>query len=480
MLTCLLASLLLLCSCSLERGAVNEWGEVPQRELAGLFTGQWYDYYLRGLTRAQLNSWEEAAADFREAVAGRDRDQRRARTYGMHFIDYFPHRELGIAWYRIGRYEEAQTELERSLAQIETSKAKYYLNKTRRALLQAAGNDSQPPAISLDSLPEGLVTNRHRMTIVGTASDAGYSGSVSVNNLPQFVELAEQVLAFSEEVMIKPGPNNITVTAADLMGNVAEKKITVKGDFSGPLIAFDNVAGGDQVSAERFVLRGELADAGGLAALQVNGRQTCYNRTSQAAFAVELELIKGINPISVLATDVVGNTTAVTLELAYSPATALASPVMLAAATDSILDTGQSMFFARAHGALPRIELRGIQDQQVTCFDEFLFEGSVRSGEGVHDIRINGSSIMSAAGSTGIAGTLKDLAVGLRKSVAFSRIVPLQEGRNTIRIVAVDGRDRTVTKNITVTKKTPRVKQLGSRLSLSVFPFTESDPERKL
>ncbi|MCP4715494.1 MAG: hypothetical protein GY868_10280 [Deltaproteobacteria bacterium] len=37
-----------------------------------------------------------------------------------------------------------------------------------------------------------------------------------------------------------------------------------------------------------------------------------------------------------------------------------------------------------------------------------------------------------------------------------------------------------MTKNITVTKKTPRVKQLGSRLSLSVFPFTESDPERKL
>ena len=46
------------------------------------------------------------------ALKQRQADQRYARTYGMHRSDYFPHRELGIAYYRLGRYPEAVTALE--------------------------------------------------------------------------------------------------------------------------------------------------------------------------------------------------------------------------------------------------------------------------------------------------------------------------------------------------------------------------------
>ena len=49
---------------------------------------------------------------------------------------------------------EAQKELELSLSQAETGKAKYYLNEVRRALLKQAGTDAAPPAVSLES-PEG-------------------------------------------------------------------------------------------------------------------------------------------------------------------------------------------------------------------------------------------------------------------------------------------------------------------------------------
>ncbi len=55
-------------------------------------------------TIADDRQWTQALADFSAAIDQRDGDQRMARTYGMHFIDYFPSRELGILYFENGRY----------------------------------------------------------------------------------------------------------------------------------------------------------------------------------------------------------------------------------------------------------------------------------------------------------------------------------------------------------------------------------------
>ncbi|MDX1779665.1 MAG: hypothetical protein R3339_12355, partial [Thermodesulfobacteriota bacterium] len=73
----------------------------------GLFKSEWDDYYLRGLSYGEGEYWEDAAKDFAVAIQKREYDQRRARTYGMHFIDYFPNREMGIAYYNMKRYSDA-------------------------------------------------------------------------------------------------------------------------------------------------------------------------------------------------------------------------------------------------------------------------------------------------------------------------------------------------------------------------------------
>jgi hypothetical protein len=61
------------------------------------------------LTPEQLDA---ALKDLATAIGKRDKDQRNARTYGMHFVDYFPHRELGIAYYHKGDLVKAAKELE--------------------------------------------------------------------------------------------------------------------------------------------------------------------------------------------------------------------------------------------------------------------------------------------------------------------------------------------------------------------------------
>jgi hypothetical protein len=63
-----------------------------------IWRARWWNYYKRGTSYAAGEFWTEAIADLQQAIAQRSVDQRQARTYGLHFIDYFPHRELGIVY----------------------------------------------------------------------------------------------------------------------------------------------------------------------------------------------------------------------------------------------------------------------------------------------------------------------------------------------------------------------------------------------
>ena len=267
-------------------------------QVQGLFRERWWNFYERGLSYSEGGFWQEAAADFKEALRQRDRDQRRARTYGMHFTDYFPHRDLGIAYYQLGQYQDAQKELELSLAQAETGKAKFYLNEVRRALLKQAGTQSAPPAVSL-GLSEGQVTNSFKMDVRGEVKSEAYANSVAINDEPQFVELSEKKLPFSREIKLKKGINEIKVRSTDLLGKVAEKKMAVFGDFEGPLMNVKNAADGQQVGQNKIVLNGTLADSTGVARLQVNEQVMAYNKERQLDFSFTVRLKEGANKIMI-------------------------------------------------------------------------------------------------------------------------------------------------------------------------------------
>jgi len=90
----------------------KEYGKVS----GAFFRHRWWNYYERGLSFAEGEFFPEAVSDLEEAIQQRTRDQRMARTYGMHFMDYFPHRELGIVYYETGDFEGAKRELEVSLS----------------------------------------------------------------------------------------------------------------------------------------------------------------------------------------------------------------------------------------------------------------------------------------------------------------------------------------------------------------------------
>ena len=241
-------SVLVLClaGCAVDAGKVyvkdgKEYG-VTSRQT---WRARWWDYYDRGSSYAAGEYWNEALADFQAAIRQRHDDQRQARTYGMHRSDYFPHRELGIVYYRQGHYTEVIDELTTSLSSVDTAKAKFYLNKARRSFLQQTRRDTAAPRIVFTTPPDELLTNRLNVTVAGYAEDDTYVSALMVNRQAQFVELAEPRLTFTQEVELRDGASAIDVVADDPVGQQTRARRTVHLDRHGPLLSLEQVEGED-------------------------------------------------------------------------------------------------------------------------------------------------------------------------------------------------------------------------------------------
>ncbi|MCL4704467.1 AAA family ATPase [bacterium] len=104
---------------------------------------QWSTHYLSGLEKVEVNQWQEAANEFRAAIAIKAVPKRNAVSeVGLIPFDYFPHYQLGRALFFLGDYAAAVENFERELgyAAILESKTDYNnllrLQETATALLK--------------------------------------------------------------------------------------------------------------------------------------------------------------------------------------------------------------------------------------------------------------------------------------------------------------------------------------------------------
>jgi len=114
------------------------------------FRGRWWQYYERGVSWSLGGFSREAEQDLRACLRLRGTDARRARTYGLHFVQCFAHRELGAVLFERGELDEAEREVLASLAQEPSAKAEYLLARIRA---QRAG--APPPTV--DAGAEGRI-----------------------------------------------------------------------------------------------------------------------------------------------------------------------------------------------------------------------------------------------------------------------------------------------------------------------------------
>ncbi|MDI6740943.1 MAG: CsgG/HfaB family protein [Candidatus Edwardsbacteria bacterium] len=118
--------------------------------------GKPWDYYENGQKLMEQGKWDQAVDEFRAAISLEFKDKKNLRTYGMNYIDYFPHREMAICYYNLGDMALARRELDLSLAYSSSSRAKEYLSKVGSGVAPAA------PFASGQSREEDERLNRER------------------------------------------------------------------------------------------------------------------------------------------------------------------------------------------------------------------------------------------------------------------------------------------------------------------------------
>ncbi|RKZ22072.1 hypothetical protein DRQ18_03295 [bacterium] len=139
-----------------------------------LFSQDWYRYYKLGKSKMLEGSWSLAASYFKKALALNPEDGK-THVNGKE-VDYYPHRELGVCYYLMGKYEEALKELETSMSMSPSSRAEMYLKKLEKKGYKSSTRSAPPTS----STPSGPVQIGERLKIAvlpfetkGMESDLG-------------------------------------------------------------------------------------------------------------------------------------------------------------------------------------------------------------------------------------------------------------------------------------------------------------------
>lgn len=474
--------LLGIAGCAIERGKVyvkdgKTYGVTPDLT----WRDRWWDYYQRGLSYAAGAFWPEAIADLQAALRQRQADQRDVLTYGLHFLDYFPHRELGLIYYQLGRYVEARGELEASLRSVDTAKAKFYLNKVRREELKQSGRELPVPRVHIDAPVDGLWTNQLAITVTGRAEAEAFIAAVTVHGQELFVELAASPFPFAQEVALTDGPNVVEVSAMDLLGRLGQERLTVHVDRRGPLVSLESVAVlGDargDARARRLRVTGAISDASPIRRFTLAGEVAPRPPESTGEFRQEVPLAADLAFVPFEVEDAAGNVTRGKIPLAAATSTppgnrqsrwlipdSLPWSAWASLSPDTVMadvSAAPSQAVPPSEQAAPVIRLEESLLQQPVYDDKIYLEGDVTSAHTLVAFAI--------AGEAQLPGKLSSRRASRR--LFFGQMVSLQVGDNPLRLEATDAMGQTTQREVVVRRQVQEARQLEARWRITVLPL---------
>jgi TolB-like protein/tetratricopeptide (TPR) repeat protein len=422
-------------------------------KVQGAFRHRWWNYYERGLSFAEGEFFREAIEDLRAAIQQRVKDQRMARTYGMHFIDYFPHRELGIVYYEIGNLEAAKRELEDSLRHFPSAKARFYLDRVRKILIEREGKEVMPPTLALSPEADEIWTKEDPVIISGVAEDEHYIAGITISDIPLFLEGSQKLIPFKEDLDLPQGRYTVEVVAKNLLGKVTKRRVIINVDREGPIITLDELDLDQFATGKEVRIYGSIYDEAGVSSFRINKQPIPIREGMEVPFTARFKITE--ESLEMVASDRLDNKTSAIIpleEIAFSR-----GPVMLACADQETRYDLLAGLFSSKDARPPIIRLKGWTDSQTVYLEKGYIEGSVSDESRIESLLINEIPICCHNG----------------RHVFFSYMADLKEGENTLTIQARDEAGNMAIKKITIISKIPKALQLSERLSLTVFPFEQ-------
>jgi hypothetical protein len=410
------------------------------------FRDTWYDYYECGLSYLEGDYFEQTIwamdASIRRLSENRQKDRRMARTYGMHFIDYFPHREKGIALYYLSRYEAAKNQLEMSVSQYPSEKAYIYLDKVRQKLFEKSETPAAVPElhVSVDGKRDAkgrILTNAAPITVAIRAKDERFVSRITLRNRPLFLEKSEQAVKVRERLFLDEGQHRIVVSAQNLMRRTASESVEIIADRTAPMIALTDYEPG-------ITAQGVLVDRWPGVRLLANGEQIAVSNSEETAFSLPPKLADA--GVVLEAEDMAGNRTELRI----------GEPSLAGRRSPLLAGNGVPVMFSAWDSQAPVIRItNGLQDGD-TVFRETVGIGVRISGKrAIETIRINKTRIPAPKGAV----------------VSFVHQMHLSRGANPVEISATDSDGKRETVHLMIHRSIPEAFQLKHRFGMMLSAF---------
>lgn len=437
---------------------------------SGTFRYRWWNYLERGNSFASGQFWSEAIADYQEALRQRNVDTNRARTYGMHFVRYFPNREIGIAYLNTGQLDLAIASLDKSMAQAPTAKAQFFLHDAWRAqLAQKKELDRAAPTLVLTT-PEADTMSAYRLMVRGTVEDDRFIDRLVVNGKDVSIDRAQKKLDFECPVELS-GKTDVTVEAYDLTGKKTVQTLALVQDVTGPMLSISSPRIGSSLTDAKVVMTGTVMDEGGLSMLEVAGTSFTLNGQKKHDFSVPVTLRDGRNAIEFHAIDRAGNRTEGKIPyVRVSSEDGMLSRYRLYAKAP---EEGGDILSGATNGATgkPEVDVVNLRNGQTIPYRP----PSVVANGGTYVLQVNvtGGQVISKV-------TVNDTAITPppMTSVFFTQRIPIREGDMKVTIEAADKTGATTVKELVVKAEMVKVFDEQSRLALAPLPFKNALEEK--
>lgn len=430
----------------------------------GIFRNQWDDYYQCVLSYMEGACYDAALDALDKSLAQRHEDQRMARTWGMHFTDYFPHREKGVIHYMMQDYHAAQKELELSLSQEPSAKAFFYLDKVRKRIMESEQQAVATPRLSLANMGKKageIWTKDDPVVISGTAEDTQYVSEIAVGNRQVFMEGSEQLVKFRESLRLPHGKHPVDIVAKNLLGGTARRRIILHVDRSGPVIILTKITPDKQI-------QGHLHDEAGGISLMADGKPVALQEGKNVRFSLQMKK----TPMTLLAADQLGNQTEAILtaemleEMASRDAVMPHTPFSVLVAEHGhagiLTDAGYTpLMLAGSDRSHPEIILEGLATSETVFTERIDISGRVSGESPIASVTINRVPVPVHSG----------------RIIFFHHSVRLKKGENRITIRARDANGSASVKTVIITRKVPEAFQPRYRYCLAMYPFDHAGSE---
>jgi hypothetical protein len=188
------------------------------------------------------------------------------------------------------------------------------------------GYSSLPPSLTMSTLAGGAVTTSPTLNVAGLVACTNGIKTFTINGA-SVTALADG--NFSHAVPLSRGANSITTLVTDNSGKTAQDTRAITLNLSAPQLTVTSPADNSTQSVSPVSVSGTVGDATETVQVSLNGGTSHSASMNGTAFTVTLNLLPGLNTLSVSATDLAGTSATLKRSVMYDstrPGLALSGP----------------------------------------------------------------------------------------------------------------------------------------------------------